>query len=124
MRDPQNFLEPETAQIARIAQLLAGVPVQQRQAVVVMLPASTVWAAVAVAAVQQAQRPLVQLAGDADAAQLADAIAQHQPGVLLCDTEVFGWASKLAFTQGVTAVFTCGSEGQGTLLDRAAHYEK
>ena len=121
MLDASKFSDPERAHSARIAKLLAAVPVQQRQPIAVMLPACSRWAAVTAAAVQQAQRPLVLLPGDADTAQLAQAIAQHQPGVLVCDTAVFGWASKLAFTQGVTAVFTCDSEGQGTLLDRAAH---
>lgn len=51
-----------------------------------------------------------------------DALAQASPAVVVCPPETFGWVSKLAFLQGCRAVYTCGADGAGTLLDRAAHF--
>lgn len=54
--------------------------------------------------------------------EVCDALAQASPAVVVCPSEVFGWVSKLAFLQGCRAVYTCGQDGAGSLLDRAAHF--
>lgn len=54
--------------------------------------------------------------------EVCDALAQASPAVVVCPPEVFGWVSKLAFLQGCRAVYTCGQDGAGSLLDRAAHF--
>lgn len=50
------------------------------------------------------------------------AIAHTQPCAVVCAPEIFGWVSKLAFLGGCAAIYTCGDEGEGTLLDRASHF--
>lgn len=49
-------------------------------------------------------------------------VEDAQPAVVVCAPENFGWISKLAFQQGASHVYTLGTQRQGTLLDRAAHY--
>lgn len=118
---------PESVQIAAIAQLLRQVPAMgtppssAAAAVLVVLQADHPWALRTSAAVQHIPATCIQLDLHASPDAVSAAIAQHRPHAVVCDARIFGWVSKLAFTQQVTAVFTCDEQGEGTLLDRARH---
>lgn len=124
MTDVMNAmsLSDPTEQLAgAIASLWSRLPLPEGQAVVVLLPFnSPAYAAVAGAAAI-GRWPLVSMPVDAQPQGLAHAIAQHRPGVVVCMPEIFGWASKQAFLGHCSAIYTCGEEGEGTLLDRARH---
>ncbi|MGE6212249.1 hypothetical protein [Comamonas aquatica] len=110
-----------TAWEVPIGRLLAQFAYVPGAAVWVMLPSpamrALVHAAVRHAGLHAIDGPEVLLEEE-----VRDALAQASPAVVICPPEVFGWVSKLAFLQGCRAVYTCGEEGAGSLLDRAAHF--
>lgn len=104
--------------IGRLLAQFAGVP---GAAVWVMLP-SPAMRAVVYAAARHAGLHAIDGPEVLRQEEVRDALAQASPAVVICLPEVFGWVSKLAFLQGCRAVYTCGQEGAGSLLDRAAHF--
>jgi hypothetical protein len=56
------------------------------------------------------------------AAEVQSHCEHRQPNIVVCAPQVFGWVSKLTFLHGGHAIYTCGVDGEGTLLDRAAHF--
>ena len=47
-------------------------------------------------------------------------IGDAEPGVLVCSSRNFGWASQIAFKAGTQNVFTLDDDRTGSLLERAA----
>jgi malonyl-CoA/methylmalonyl-CoA synthetase len=54
------------------------------------------------------------------AAEMAYFIDNAQPAVVVCSPQNFGWISQIAFSNGVSHVFTLGDDRTGSLLARAA----
>lgn len=54
--------------------------------------------------------------------ELTHFLQDAEPAVVVCSGANFGWVSKLAFTSGVTHVFTLNTDRTGTLLDRASFH--
>jgi malonyl-CoA/methylmalonyl-CoA synthetase len=54
------------------------------------------------------------------AAEMAYFIDNAQPAVVVCSPQNFGWISQVAFSNGVSHVFTLGDDRTGSLLARAA----
>ena len=54
-----------------------------------------------------------------DAEAAAAFMAAHTPRLVVCRPADFAWLSKFAFRAGAGWVFTLGSDGTGSLLDRA-----
>jgi len=106
----------------QVAQLFASVPVAPGACILTMLGQSSAQTAV-LWACAQAQVQAVVMPADAAQQAVAQVIAQHQPSVVVCASGVFGWVSKLAFVAGTAAVYTCGEAQEGTLLDRAVHFD-
>ena len=104
--------------IGRLLAQFADVP---GAAVWVMLPSPTMRAVIH-AAVRHAGLHAIDGPEVLRQEEVRDALAQASPAVVVCPPEVFGWVSKLAFLQCCRAVYTCGEDGAGTLLDRAAHF--
>ena len=56
--------------------------------------------------------------------EMAYFIADAQPSVVVCTGRNFGWVSKLAFTAGTAFVFTLNEDRTGSLLERAARFDR
>lgn len=110
----QSFVQP-------IARLFQCVPIAKGRAVLVMLASEEARSAVC-AAVHALEGECVELAFDAAPAEVEQAILRQQPVVVVCAPEIFGWVSKIAFVARSSAIYTCGENGEGTLLARAAHF--
>lgn len=116
-----SLSDPTVHLATAIASLWRRLPLPAAQSVLVLLPVDgPAYQAVAGACMQGDWR-LVGLPVDAQAATVELAIAKHRPGVVVCVPEIFGWVSKQAFLGHCMAIYTCGEEGEGTLLDRARH---
>ena len=112
--------EPWALAAAQVPQLFQSLVPPRGAPILLMVSARHAQAAVqAAAAVLDVG--VVSMPVDSTPEGVRQAIAQTQPYVVVCAPEVFGWVSKLAFLEGCLAIYTCGQEGEGTLLDRASH---
>lgn len=114
---------PESWQLAarQVAQLLRQLPLASGAPLLLVLPETEACDALRVAADTLSLRVVAVPVHSAQEC-VASAIALNKPCVVVCAPEVFGWVSKLAFLGGCLAIYTCGEEGGGTLLDRASHF--
>lgn len=118
----KNISLPESWQHAsmQIAQLFSNLPLKTHAALLVILPEEEAYDSLRMAANALALQVVAMPTHSAQEG-VAKAIAQTQPSIVVCAPEVFGWVSKLAFLGGCLAIYTCGDDGEGTLLDRASH---
>lgn len=112
---------PWQVHIKSIAKLFAGLPVTGHKSVLVMLFDQQAQAAV-YAAIAELGWEAIVIPADCTPSGVEQVIAQTRPAVAVCLPEVFGWVSKLAFLGKCLAIYTCGENGEGTLLDRASHH--
>jgi malonyl-CoA/methylmalonyl-CoA synthetase len=54
--------------------------------------------------------------------EIAYFLGDAEPALFVCAPKDFAWASKLAFANGTTFVFTLGDDRGGSLLERASHF--
>lgn len=106
--------------IPAVAQLMRSLPLPTSSKLLSLLVPEV--AAMVDAAAQRAGMQVQHLAADAEPDAVQQAMQTYQPHVVVCSPEVFGWVSKCMFLTGGYAIYTCGAEGQGTLLDRASHF--
>lgn len=106
----------------QIAQLLRTVPAAADASILIMLGESAAQTALVLASAT-CRRDAVVLADHASQTVVEQVIQHSQAGVVVCHPAVFGWVSKLAFLNGCAAIYTCGNDQEGTLLDRAAHFD-
>lgn len=118
----QTVSLPQSWQLAarQMTQLFRQLPLPHHSSLLVVLPEAEAYETLRVAASALGLR-MVAMPAHSTQAGVARAIAQTKPCVVVCTPEVFGWVSKLAFLGGCLAIYTCGAEGEGTLLDRAFH---
>lgn len=119
--NPMSLSDPTESLSAAIAGLWRRLPLPTGQPVLVLLPAGGPAYQAVVGAAAVGGWPLVCMPVEAQPQGVAHAIAQHRPVVVVCVPEIFGWVSKQAFLGQCMAIYTCGQEGEGTLLDRARH---
>lgn len=112
--------EPWAQAAAQISPLLQALPLPAGAPILLILQGAQAHAAVTAAAAALALA-VVSMPHDSTPDGVAKAMADTQPCVVVCAPEIFGWVSKLAFLGGSLAIYTCGEDGEGTLLDRAAH---
>lgn len=119
----QNFRleEPWLSASSQMAQLLRTLPLSHAGPLLLVLPEAGAYGALCAAAAQLGWL-VVAMPVQSEQEGVAWAIAQNKPGVVVCAPEIFGWVSKLAFLGGCLAIYTCGEEGEGTLMDRASHF--
>ncbi|CAN5182468.1 malonyl-CoA synthase [soil metagenome] len=104
---------------ARIANLLASLDLPEGARIAVQTEKS-VEALMLYLAVLRAGFVYLPLNNAYQAGEVAYFIGNAEPSVLVCSSQNFGWASRLAFTAGTAHVFTLNDDRTGTLLDRAA----
>lgn len=112
--------EPWAQAAAHISPLLQALPLPAGAPILLLLQGAQAQVAVTAAAAALALA-VVRMPPDSTPGGVAKAMADTQPCVVVCAPEIFGWVSKLAFLGGSLAIYTCGENGEGTLLDRAAH---
>lgn len=105
---------------AQIGPLLQALPLPPGAPILLLLQGAQAHAALLTAAAAQGLN-VVSMPADSTADGVKTAMADTQPCVVVCAPTMFGWVSKLAFLQGCLAVYTCAEDGEGTLLNRAAH---
>ena len=103
-----------------VSQLFLAVQVHKGQPVLAIQASPSAISMLQVAA-DAIERQLIVVPADSTPDDLNQQLADLQPAVVVCVPEIFGWASKLAFLNGVSAIYTCGETGEGTLLSRALH---
>lgn len=106
--------------IPAVAQLMRSLPLQTPSKLLCVLSPEA--AGMVETAAQRAGMQVQHLAADAEPDAVQHAMQTWQPQVVVCSPDIFGWVSKMMFLSGGYAIYTCGAEGQGTLLDRASHF--
>ncbi|NDY93928.1 malonate--CoA ligase [Ideonella livida] len=109
------------AATARIANLLDSLALPPSSRVAVQVDKS-VEALMLYLAVLRAGHVFLPLNTAYQASEIEYFIGNAEPAVVVTTTKNFTWVSRIAFTAGVTHVFTLNDDRTGTLLERAAFH--
>ncbi|MBS0468044.1 MAG: malonyl-CoA synthase [Proteobacteria bacterium] len=107
---------------ARIANLLASLDLPQGSRIAVQVEKS-VEAMTLYLATLRAGHVFLPLNTAYQSAEIEYFVGNAEPAVVVCTPKNLGWVSAIAASAGAAHVFTLGEDRDGSLLERAAHFD-